>query len=202
MKTHYTYMIEVLEPTDQRRYYVGVRSCDGSIIDDKYYLGSSKYLKQWIKENGKDKIKKTILAIWPTRELAMEHEIRIHDHFEVHLNEEFFNKSKQSVSGFTTYGMESPWKGKTFSKESLEKLSESCMGRPSPWKGKTCSEEMKQKIRESKAKNPYRHTEEHKQKMRERFKQKTECPHCGKIGSGPVMYKYHFTNCKVKNDGK
>src|SRR6056300_1623282 len=108
MKTHYTYMLEVLEPTDSRKYYVGARSCDGDPKKDNYY-SSSKYVKQWIKENGKDKVKKTILAIWPTRELAFEHEMRIHDHYEVHLNEEFFNRSKQLVSGFTTYGMESPW---------------------------------------------------------------------------------------------
>ena len=26
----------------------------------------------------------------------------------------------------------------------------------------------------------------------------TECPHCGKIGKGNVMYRFHFDNCKQK----
>ena len=25
------------------------------------------------------------------------------------------------------------------------------------------------------------------------------CPHCGKKGKGPVMFKYHFSNCKGIN---
>ena len=27
-------------------------------------------------------------------------------------------------------------------------------------------------------------------------KPETQCPHCGKIGKGNVMFRYHFTNCK------
>ena len=26
------------------------------------------------------------------------------------------------------------------------------------------------------------------------------CPHCGKIGKGPNMTRYHFDNCKVKGE--
>jgi hypothetical protein len=37
--------------------------------------------------------------------------------------------------------------------------------------------------------------EEVKEKMR-RPKPKYECPHCGKIGGGPVMKRHHFDNCK------
>ena len=29
-------------------------------------------------------------------------------------------------------------------------------------------------------------------------KEKVVCPHCGKIGGKPVMYRYHFDNCKNK----
>ena len=193
-------MLEVLEPTDSRKYYVGARSCEGDPKKDNYY-SSSKYVKQWIKENGKDKVKKTILAIWPTRELAFEHEMRIHDHYEVHLNEEFFNRSKQLVSGFTTYGMESPWKGKKASDETKEKIRQAALGRPSPWKGAIVSDEIKQKISKAKLAKNHKHTEEYKEFMRKRFSRIETCPHCEKQGSGPVMYKYHFTNCKSKNNG-
>lgn len=29
---------------------------------------------------------------------------------------------------------------------------------------------------------------------------KRSCPHCGKVGSGPNMTRYHFDKCKDKND--
>jgi group I intron endonuclease len=29
--------------------------------------------------------------------------------------------------------------------------------------------------------------------------QTTECPHCGKQGKGPMMKRWHFDNCKIKN---
>ena len=195
-KYHYTYLIEVLEPTDSRKYYIGARSSDCYPTEDNYY-GSSKYLKSWIKENGKHKLVKKILAIWPTREHAIEHEIRLHDEFNVALNEEYFNRSKQKTTGFDTSGMVSGWKGKSPSEETLEKMRLAAKSRVSPNKGTTLSEEQKKKISETKLKNPYKHTEEHKAKMRQRFKKKQTCPTCGKVGSGPVMYRHHFSNCKV-----
>ncbi len=27
-----------------------------------------------------------------------------------------------------------------------------------------------------------------------------ECPHCGKQGKGPTMFRYHFNNCKLNPD--
>lgn len=27
-----------------------------------------------------------------------------------------------------------------------------------------------------------------------------ECPHCGKVGKGPMMHRWHFDNCKQKGD--
>lgn len=43
-------------------------------------------------------------------------------------------------------------------------------------------------------------SEEHKRKLSERAKNAKilECPYCGKIGSGPGMFKYHFDRCKMK----
>jgi len=27
-----------------------------------------------------------------------------------------------------------------------------------------------------------------------------ECPHCGRIGKGSAMVRYHFNNCKLKDN--
>jgi len=29
-----------------------------------------------------------------------------------------------------------------------------------------------------------------------RKKETVICPHCNKVGAGPIMYRYHFQNCK------
>ena len=56
------------------------------------------------------------------------------------------------------------------------------------------SKEHKAKI--SKALTGRSLSKSHKEKLK---KQKPEivCPHCGKLGRGPVMYRHHFDNCKI-----
>ncbi len=77
-------------------------------------------------------------------------------------------------------------------------------------KGKTLTEEHKMKISQSRREyhanlkdedNPYLGRElspEHKLRISEssKNKPKVECPHCGKIGSGNSMSRWHFDNCK------
>lgn len=29
-----------------------------------------------------------------------------------------------------------------------------------------------------------------------------ECPHCGKLGKGPIMFRYHFEKCKVRKQNE
>jgi hypothetical protein len=61
-----------------------------------------------------------------------------------------------------------PRLGIPFSKESLEKISNSLKGKPSPNKGKSCSEETKEKIREARKKQiMYPRSEETKEKIRQ-----------------------------------
>lgn len=191
MKYHYTYMIEVLNPIDSRKYYIGVRSSTCKPENDNYY-GSSIHLKAWFKENGKDHVKKTILARWNTREEAISHEILLHDCFNVNTNDEFFNRSKQKTTGFDTTGMISPWKGKTPSKETREKMSLAKRGKLTWQNGKPCSEEQKRKIIETKLKNPYKHSEEVINKM----KIQSTCHYCNLTGNGSAMKRWHFDNCK------
>lgn len=44
------------------------------------------------------------------------------------------------------------------------------------------------------------HSEEsnHSRSITMKNKPEVECPHCGKLGKGNVMFRYHFTNCKNK----
>lgn len=88
-------------------------------------------------------------------------------------------------------------------------------------KGVSKTEEHKLAMKESKAAKDNSHTEETKKKISESMKGKKkpegvykgcqkgkkknfktlECPHCGKVGKGPAMYKYHMNNCKSKRRG-
>lgn len=60
--------------------------------------------------------------------------------------------------------------------------------RPPSWIGKTHTEDTKRKISESK-----KGIESH---WKGKHRPKIECPHCGKIGAGGAMNRYHFENCK------
>ena len=97
-------MITVKNPTDSRRFYIGVRSCKANPEEDKY-LGSSRSFCEWRTNNKNAEIVKQVLATWESRKSASEHEILLHDCFDVAKNPEFFNRSKALSSGFTTAGI-------------------------------------------------------------------------------------------------
>lgn len=103
-KYHYVYRIINLVPKDERKYYIGVRSCDCFPEKDTNYMSSSKYLKESISEQGQDNFKKEILSIWGTREEANLEEVRLHEKFNVGLNLEYYNKAKSRGDGFCTIG--------------------------------------------------------------------------------------------------
>jgi len=43
-------------------------------------------------------------------------------------------------------------------------------------------------------------SEEHKKKISESHKMQVECPHCGKKGGKRIMHRWHFKNCKHKEE--
>ena len=96
---HYTYEITANNTTDARQKYIGVRSCECYPTEDKYW-GSCKSFAEWQKVNGTESLAKKIFAIHQTRELAMEHEIKLHEYFDVGVNEEYFNQAKAHSTGF------------------------------------------------------------------------------------------------------
>lgn len=95
------------------------------------------------------------------------------------------------------------WRGRKrrpFSDEHKKKIAEAQIGR----KRGPHSDEHKRKL--SEAHSGKRLTVEHKQKLakaklgvkRHPYRQK-ECPHCGMIGAGGSMQRWHFDRCKVLN---
>jgi hypothetical protein len=114
---HYTYFLTAKEPFNGMKYYIGVRSCEGSVEEDKY-MGSSKVIK-----HNKITVEKHILATWKTREEAVSHEILLHECFDVARNPEFFNQAKQKAVGFDTAG-KSFNVGVKFSEERKQAMSE------------------------------------------------------------------------------
>jgi len=104
-KTHYCYKITNLNPTDQRKYYIGVRTSKTSPEKDTNYNSSSKYLKEALEEIGHTNFQKEILSTWETRKEANKEEARLHELYDVAVNPEFYNKSKATSSSFCTEGM-------------------------------------------------------------------------------------------------
>ncbi len=74
-------------------------------------------------------------------------------------------------------------KGRPKSKEQKARTSKSLMGH-------TVSQETRDKISKTlKARN----------KANPIKYRKVTCPHCGKVGGGPAIKRWHFDNCKLKN---
>ena len=138
---HYTYKISVNNPTDDRRNYIGVRSCKCWPTEDTKYMGSCRQFNKWQKLNGTDGLQKNILAIWPSRKMAVEHEIKLHNLFEVSTNPEFWNQAKQTSTGFDTTGKPSWNAGIPADPEKMRKIALGNTNR----RGKKHSEESKRK---------------------------------------------------------
>ena len=169
--SHYTYMLTVKNPSDSRRLYIGVRSCKVQPEQDVQYFGSCRPMRAWMKTQGNGCVEKIILARWPSRAEALEHEIFLHECFDVGVNPEFWNQAKQLAVGFDTTGTNHPaynkglaWtdeqkaaqsarlKGRVVSPETRAKISVAQKGRKMPeerrlkFVGKKASEETRKKL--------------------------------------------------------
>ncbi len=217
---HYTYLLEVTQPTDVRTKYIGVRSCKVKPEEDNYY-GSCIDFLEWQKQYGIDKITKTVLGWWPSREQALKHEILLHDIFDVASNPEFWNKAKQLSTGFDLTGTKQTqehkskriragqqhWNyGKSASEETRKKMSKSRSGANNAMYGKPVSDERKRKIGEAqKGEKSWRYgkkfpemAEKLSKMLKGKPKEKTTCPYCGLFGAVNNLKRYHFDNCKAK----
>ena len=93
---HYTYML--IDPTTDMK-YIGVRSCKCPILEDKY-KGSSKIMTA----DEKLRSDKMIIKTFDTRQEAMEHEIELHDKYDVGVNHKFYNGCKATSTKFDVSG--------------------------------------------------------------------------------------------------
>jgi len=154
---HYVYKITNNKPTDSKKYYIGVRTCKNCLPkEDIEYMGSSKSLNESIQKNGRDVFVKEILSIWKTRKEAVNEEIRLHNKFDVAKNPKFYNKAKQTSTGFDTTGTHLSDKHK----KSISRF----------FKGRLDSEDTKRKKSESMKGRIF--TEKHKKNMSESMKGK------------------------------
>lgn len=91
---HYTYLLQF---TNGQK-YIGVRSCKCIPKEDSKYLGSSKYTANLVLES------KTILKEFPTRIDAVNHEIYLHNFYDVVKSNLFVNQAKQTTTKFDVSG--------------------------------------------------------------------------------------------------
>jgi hypothetical protein len=94
---HYVYKLTAINPLDERRFYIGVRTSTTSPDLDPY-MGSSNSVNEAI-SNGVV-FEKKILATAFTREDAVSMEIGLHRYHDAKNNPKFFNLCNQVSTGF------------------------------------------------------------------------------------------------------
>ena len=112
---HYTY--EITHNLSGMK-YIGVRTSIKSPECDNDYWGSSKFVPKDIKKTGT----KTILKVFSSRKSAVQHEIELHEMYDIAANKKFWNRSKQTCTGFDTAGT-------VLTEEHKKKCSEALSGR-------------------------------------------------------------------------
>ena len=142
------------------RGYIGSRGCKCFPEKDIKYFGSFK------DKNFKPTQKIILKSDYATREEAYADEIILQEYYKVAENSHFANRSYQTSSGFSTYGIshseehrkqnsearkgeKHPFYGKSRSEETRRKQSEAMKGENNPNYGKSRSEESRKKQSES-----------------------------------------------------
>lgn len=172
-KRHYVYRIT---NTKLNKHYYGTRTTGISPRKDlgiKYFSSSSDTQFREDQKNNPQHYKYTIVSEFDSREAAMRLEIKLHDKFDVGINESFYNKCKATTTGFDVTGrhhdeyakaklskahtgkpkskehrqsLSSAWEGRTVSKETGRKISEILKGRANTW-GDKISESLKDYVK-------------------------------------------------------
>lgn len=176
---HYVYRIT---NTIKNKHYYGVRSCK---IPPKLDLGiryfSSSKDREFIKDqkSNPNNYKYKIVAITDTRIDAVKLEVKLHNKFNVGMNSHFYNKAKQTSTGFDTTGVVPHNKGKPHSLEAKQKMSEAQKGRRHSeatkeklsiaGKGRIHTEESKEKISAAKKGNTWNKGKSHSKETKEKI---------------------------------
>jgi hypothetical protein len=125
---------------------MGIRSCDCSPEEDTKYFGSFK--DKTFKPTGK-----VILFVCETRQEVAEIEIELHDFFDVSVNPQFANRSKQTSTKFDRTGVphteeQKKARSERMSEEHGKAYSERMSGEKNPMYGVPHTEEWKKAVSE------------------------------------------------------
>jgi hypothetical protein len=168
MKNHYVYRITNM--TENKHYY-GCRSTSLRPEQDicKLYKSSSSDQDfMQAQEDRPEDFKYKVIKNYDDRKKAIRLEIKLHNYFDVAVNKSFYNKAKQTSTGFDTTGIKLPNvsesnKNRILSEESRNKISQAHKGKKITEEtrknmsiaqsGRELTEETRKRISESK-KNP------------------------------------------------
>jgi len=176
-KYHYTYQIQNLKPIDGRTFYIGVRSCSCLPEEDTDYWGSQKkHLGKAIENQGKQDFKKYIIKTFPTRLEAAEHEMELHEQYDVVRNHFYYNRAKSTSTGWDSTGIKRSEetrqkigfssKGRKWSGEAKEKQRKRCLehNKNNPDEGKRHSIFMEEFHANKRANGTNKHTDEQRKR--------------------------------------
>lgn len=203
------------------KWYIGSRTAKGCHPEDGY-ISSSQLIKPLIKQNPTEWKREIIKTGSPEEMIKLETTLlesldAKHNpmSFNQHNGDGKFTRTGVKVSEDTrkkqsksikkvhpNRGKPSPNRGKVASEETRKKQSESKLGK----KRKPFTEQTRDKIRQAKlgsnnpsyGKSPSEETREKLRQANQGKKETFTCPHCGKVGSGGSMTRWHFDNCKEK----
>jgi hypothetical protein len=211
---HYVYLIEQRNALpNEAKYYIGVRSCKCKIGEDQY-MSSSKTLKKHVKNVGRENFNKIILKRFDNRQDAMQHEIDLHEQFDVANNKQFFNIVKQKTIGLGPGAGElNPFYGKKHTEEYKQRQSSLLKTKNTTPKKTRLGEKHTIKTVElmSRVRKEWMANNEHPMLGVKRTKemrlnssqgaltqQKAKCIHCGIITIPGNIKRWHNDNCKKK----
>jgi hypothetical protein len=166
---HYVYRVQHKET---KKEYIGCRSSNEIDIGEKYFTSSKdeEFREDFIENSNNYNI--LIEGDYYSRKESLDVEIFLHHFYDVGKNPMFYNKSKQTSTGFDTTGRIFSHSDETKRKigESLKgkkrpEISKRMKGENHPLYGKHHSEKTKQKLSESHKGN--KHSEKTKQKLSE-----------------------------------
>jgi hypothetical protein len=190
---------------ETREFYIGSKYAMGATPDNtKDYLGSvsgktdrcNRY--KYLISNERHLLEKIILGVFEEKKDALEYEIELHR--KLYNNELCLNGAKQTSNRFSASfaGEQHQMYGKNHTEQAIEKMRLAKLGKT---RG-SYSLEHREKIRLAQVGRKL--TEEHKEKLRlakigeTRTVKIVLCPHCKKQGGASGMTRYHFDNCKDK----
>lgn len=173
-------------------------------INDNY-MGSGKRLKDAIKHYGLNNFKKEILFLFDNEYdmNAKEAELVTEKFVKENTN---YNLCPGGNGGFGYINTNdiTKFKGKKHSDDTKKLIAEKATGRKHSIETKiklseiylSNKKERNQKVSDSLVGRKL--SSEHKRKLSKSCVKEVTCPHCNKTGKTPVIYRYHFNNCKIR----